>query len=148
MKRHVLFAAAIAAAPVLAGAECTPTTATQLLRVTLEPPAGVEVAGVVLALSYPTDTVVIPGRGAEAGRAAVSGLPAGAAAASDDREGELRQVVATADALPPGTLFEVTFRRCEGAKVATESDFSCRVIDASDAKTTKVTDARCRAEPL
>jgi hypothetical protein len=129
-------------------AECTPTAVTARVRVRVEPPEGIEVAGVVTVLTYPADKLTIAGRGPDAGRKAVSALPAGAATASDDLDGELRQVVAQPTPLWAGPLFEVTFHRCEGGGVPVPSDLLCRVIDASDPKSTKVTGTRCAAELL
>jgi hypothetical protein len=136
--------AALGVVPPRADSECVPSGETMRVRVTLEPPVGIEVAGVVVAVSYPTATLVIPGTGVEAGRAAVSATPAGASTASEDRDGELRQVVGQATPLPPGPLFEVTFRRCEGAAPAVAGDLLCRVVDASDAKTNAIEGVRCR----
>jgi hypothetical protein len=137
----LVFALVLGPHPLLA--ECRPTDATQRVRVNVEPPAGIQVAGVVVALRYPPDKLVIEGQGADAGREAVSATPSGTVTASDDRDGELRQVVAQAKALAAGPLFEVTFRRCEGAGTPAPGEVSCRVIDASDAMSTKVADVRC-----
>jgi hypothetical protein len=130
-------------APVYAVAECLPTDVTQRVQVSLEPPAGIQVAGVVVAVSYPPDKLVIEGQGADGARAAVSATPVGTVTASEDRDGELRQVVAQAKALAAGPLFEVTFQRCEGAGTPAPGELSCRVIDASDPMSTKVSGARC-----
>jgi hypothetical protein len=131
------------AAPVDMAAECVAAKTTTRVQVTIEPPDGVGVAGCVIAVTYAQDKLVIPGRGTAAGRAAVDRTPEGAVTASDDRDGELRQVVGKANALPPGPLFEVTFRRCEGAGAPGAADVSCRVIDASDPMSTKVGGVRC-----
>lgn len=142
---------AVVAAIVVAGlaspgraGECVTSEGTLRVRVELEPPDGIDVAGVVVAVSYPTDKLAIVGSGADAGRAAVSGTPPGASTASEDRDGELRQVVAQATPLAKGPLFDVSLRRCEKAPPAMAGDLSCRVIDASDAKTNAVEGVRCR----
>lgn len=127
----------------VAWAECTPVAETSRIRVTLEPPAGVQIAGVVIAVSYPADKLVIEGQGKDAGLSAVTGTPSGAVVASDDRDGELRQVIAQPKALEPGNLFEVTFHRCDGAAPAMPNELSCRVLDASDTMTTKIDGVRC-----
>ena len=127
----------------LAWAECKPAAESLRIRVTLEPPPGVQIAGVVIAVTYPTDKLVIEGQGKDAGLSAVTSTPSGAVVASDDRDGELRQVIASPKALAPGKLFDVTFKRCEGAAPAMPSELSCRVLDASDTKTTKVDGVRC-----
>jgi hypothetical protein len=139
----ILLLLALAASPVPAVAECRPSDATRRVRVAFEPPAGLQVAGLVIAVSYPADKLVIVGRGADAGRAAVSGTPAGTVTASEDRDGELRQVVAQAKALPAGPLFEVTFHECDGAVALAPGEVSCRVLDASDPMSTKVPGVRC-----
>ena len=113
------------------------------MRVSVAPPAGLQVAGLVVVVSYPADKLVIAGRGMEAGRAAVSGTPEGSVTASEDRDGELRQVVGKAKALASGAIFDVTFHQCEGAGAPAPGEVSCRVIDASDAMSTKVPDVGC-----
>jgi hypothetical protein len=143
MHRWIIALFLTAVAPAGAHAECVPGTASARVQVRIQPPAGVEVAGCVVVVTYPQDKLVIPGRGPEAGRAAVGGTPVGAVTASDDRDGELRQVVGKANALPGGALFDVTFRRCDGAGLPDAGDVSCRVIDASDSKSTKVDGVRC-----
>lgn len=129
--------------PVWARTECVAGKVTERVRVSIQPPEGIDVAGCVVAVTYAPDKLVIPGRGAEAGRAAVGRTPEGAVTASEDRDGELRQVVGKAGALPGGPIFEVTFQRCEGAGTPGAGDVSCRVIDASDPKSTKVDGVRC-----
>jgi hypothetical protein len=124
-------------------AECRPAEATQRVRVSFEPPTGIHVAGLVVVVSYPADKLVIAGQGTEAGRAAVSGTPPGTVTASEDRDGELRQVIGQAKALANGPLFDVTFHRCDGAGAPAPSEVSCRVVDASDPMATKVQDVRC-----
>jgi hypothetical protein len=139
----VLLLLAIAAAPAHVMAECRPSAATQRVRVSFEAPAGLQVAGLVIAVSYPPDKLVIEGQGAAAGRSAVSDTPEGTVTASEDRDGELRQVIAQAKALAIGPIFEVTFHRCDGASAPATGEVSCRVLDASDPMSTKVADVRC-----
>lgn len=149
MKRNAIVSMVVVAlwsAPAWAGAECVPSGETMRVRITLAPPVGVDVAGVVVAVSYPTTKLVIPGTGVDAGRAAVGATPAGASTASEDRDGELRQVVGHAKPLALGPLFEVTFRRCEDAAPALASEVSCWVLDASDANTNKLDGIGCRVE--
>jgi hypothetical protein len=139
----VLLLLAIVAAPARVMAECRPSDATQRVRVSVEAPAGIQVAGLVIAVSYPPDKLVIEGQGAAAGRSAVSDTPEGTVTASEDRDGELRQVIAQAKALAAGPIFTVTFHRCDGASAPAPGEVSCRVIDASDPMSTKVPDVRC-----
>jgi hypothetical protein len=136
---------AVALAATGARAECLPSSETVRVRISLQPAKNIEVAGVVLSVAYPADTLVIAGRGKEAGRAAVSKTPDGAFTAFDDRDGELRLVVGKAQALQLDPICEITFHRCEGAKRATPNDVSCRVTDASDPATNKLDsqDIRC-----
>jgi hypothetical protein len=134
---------AILVAPVHALAECRPSDATQRVRVSFNPPEGIQVAGLVVVVNYPPDKLVIEGQGAAAGRSAVSDTPEGTVTASEDRDGELRQVIGQAKALAAGPIFEVTFHRCDGASAPAPGEVSCRVIDASDPKSTKVVDVRC-----
>jgi hypothetical protein len=108
---------------------------------------GLPPAGIVVAVRYPTGKLSIPGRGPEAGKAAVRGLPQHAAAASDDRDGEFRQVVALPGDLPEKQLFEVGFARCAGAAPPEPAELSCEVIEASDSKTNQIGHVRCVVEP-
>lgn len=127
-------------------AECRPGHETVRVRVSLRPAAkGIELAGLVLSVAYPADKLVIEGQGKDAAHAAVSKLPDGAFTTSEDRDGELRLVVAKAKAFAVDPLCEITFQRCEGAKAAAPEEISCRVTDASDAMTSKVKveDVRC-----
>jgi len=107
---------------------------------------GLPPAGIVLAVRYPIDKLSIPGRGPEAGKMAVRGLPEHAAAASDDRDGELRQVVALPGDLPEN-LFEIRFARCADAAPPEPAELSCEVIEASDSKTNQIGHVRCVVEP-
>lgn len=143
MRIAILLLLVTAAAPAAGGTECRPTDVTERVQVSLAPPAGIRVAGVVVAVGYPQDKLVIAGQGVAAGRAAVTGTPAGTVTASEDRDGELRQVIGQAKALAAGPIFDVTFHRCEGAGAPAPGEVSCRVIDASDPMSTKVVGARC-----
>jgi hypothetical protein len=136
----VLLAALVITASALA---CEPGASTTRVRVSLQPPEGIEVAAVVVSLGYPTEKLVIEGRGAQAGRSAVANTPPGAVTASDDLDGELRQVVAKPSPLAAGPIFDVTLKRCAGSADAAADELTCRVIDASDPMSTKISGARC-----
>ena len=138
----VLLAAFVSVTPALVHA-CEAGASTTRVRVSFQPPEGIEVAAVVVSLSYPTEKLVIEGHGVQAGRAAVANTPAGAVTASDDLDGELRQVVAKPSALKAGPIFDVTLKRCAGSADAVADELTCRVIDASDPMSTKVSGARC-----
>jgi len=144
MNRSVplLLVAFITATPALLLA-CEPGSATTRVRVSLQPPEGIDVAAVVISLGYPTEKLVIEGQGPQAGRSVVANTPAGAVTASDDMDGELRQVVAKPSPLAAGPIFDVTLKRCAGSADAVANELTCRVIDASDPMSTKVSGARC-----
>ena len=129
---------ALALTPAIARAECQPSDETVRVRVRLQPAANLQVAGFVMSVAYPADELVIPGKGKEAAESAVSKMPAGAFTGSDDREGEIRLVVAKAEALALDPVCEITFHRCQGAKKAEARAVSCKVTDASDPSTNKI----------
>ena len=141
-----LLMTAIAFAPTGARAECRPSDEIVRVRISLEPAKNVHLAGLVLAVTYPADRLVIPGQGQDAGRSALVEVPEGAFTMSEDRDGELRLVVAKAEALKLDPLCEITFHRCEGAESAKFEEVSCRVTDASDPTTNKIKDVRCSVD--
>ena len=119
-------------------AECQPSDETVRVRISLQPTANVQVAGFVMSVSYPADELVIPGKGREAAEPAVTKTPAGAFTGVDDRDGELRLVIAKAEAMPLDPVCEITFHRCQGAHKGQAQKVSCKVTDASDPGTNKI----------
>jgi hypothetical protein len=129
---------ALAIAPTTLRAECQPSDETVRVRIRLQPAANVQVAGFVMSVAYPADELVIPGKGKEAAESAVSKTPAGAFTGVDDRDGELRLVIAKAEAMPLDPVCEITFHRCQGAHKGQAQEVSCKVTDASDPGTNKI----------
>jgi hypothetical protein len=100
--------------------------------VQLTPPFGQSVAGATFLLDYPEDVVTIPGSGnASSVTAAISGVPPGVLASAFDLDTALRVAVASAQNLPAGPMFTVTFEDCQGATPPQATDFVC-TVDAVD----------------
>jgi hypothetical protein len=128
---------ALAFAPAASRAECQPSDETVRVRISLKPANNLEVAGFVMSVTYPADQLVIPGYGKDA-ESAVSKTPEGSFTGADDRDGELRLVVAKAKALSLAPVCEITFHRCQGAKKASVEAVTCKLTDASDPSTNKI----------
>ena len=119
-------------------AECQATSETLRLRVDVKPKKNLSLAGMVLSIDYPADWLVIEGQGKDAAKAAISRMPEGAFTVAEDLDGEVRVVVAKAEALSLTPLFELVFHRCAGTAKATVKDVSCRLKDVSDTMTNRV----------
>ena len=128
MRRVGLTAIALVVAatlpPAQASAECR-TDGSYVLGIRYEVDVnGLPPAGMMVSVKYPTGKVVIPGAGAEAAKKAVRKLPENSTSASEDKDGELKVVVALPTDLPKEQLFEISFERCEGSDAPAIEDFS------------------------
>jgi hypothetical protein len=153
MRRVGLTAIALVVAatlpPAQASAECR-TDGSYVLGIRYELEVnGLPPAGMMVSVTYPIEKVVIPGSGSEAAKKAVRKLPENSTSASEDKDGELKVVMALPTDLPKEQLFEVAFERCEGSDPPAIEDFSCSVVSAADKATNPITYVRCAPrEPL
>jgi len=148
----VLAGAAVAGATEPSGGapavvECTPRAgAHHTVSVAYAPPREVPVAGFQVLLDYPETRLVLPGRGRPASDAIAAVLPPGSIAASNDVDDQLEVIVASAGAIPVGTILTVRFERCDGASPPTNDDFVCRVTNATDAFLNPVEGVTCTVD--
>ena len=103
-----------------------------------------DLAGIKVLVNYPEGQVSIPGSGNDSSvRSHITNLPSGAFSTPNDLDYALREVVASASALPPGRLFTINFQDCQGASPPSPAGFTCTVEDATDPFGNTVTDATC-----
>lgn len=122
---------------------CTATSGTTAVAVKFEADAGVNVAGIAVAVGYRNATlpgtgeivVPVPGR--------VTTPQVGVQANGNDLEDGLLLSIAGVGALGGDTLFNLTFDNCTPAPVVA-TDFSCVVVDAADDNQEQITSGvRC-----
>ena len=125
-------------------AACTPIAGTaRTFTVSFTPP-GVDVAGVTVLVDYPEGQVTIPGSGnALSVKQSILNVPAGAFSSPDDLDFALRESIASSSVLTPGAIFTIKFEDCQGATPPTPQDFTCSVVDASDAFGNSVAGVTC-----
>jgi len=126
--------------------ECTPAAgAPQVVRVRWHAPEGAPLGAAVVALTYPTASLLVPGRGsAIPGDTRVEG-PAGAMLAVSDEDGTMRIVLADAKGMEGDVVARVRFRRCENAEAPAPDSLECRVLDASDDHANPLAGVTCSA---
>jgi cysteine-rich repeat protein len=106
-----------------------------------------DIAGIKVLVDYPEGQVSIPGSGNDSSvRMHITNVPSGAFSTPNDLDYALREVVASASALPPGRLFTIDFQDCQGASAPAPGDFTCMVEDATDPFGNTVTGVSCAIE--
>jgi hypothetical protein len=122
--------------------DCIPLISSSFpLEVSFTPPAGANIGGVTVLLIYPEGKVEIPGPPIPPG--VITDLPPGAFPIALDLDHALRGTVAITGVIPPGPLFTVNFRQCEGADAPGAWEFACRVLDATDPFSNPVAGVTC-----
>jgi cysteine-rich repeat protein len=132
---------------------CAQTTPTRQVRVNFDAPPAQTVAGMTVLLDYPEGKVIVPGSGGHPPSGSVpvtviTGLPAGAVGNINDFEHVFREVVASGSGFPEGQLFVANFESCQGATAPSAGEFTCTVLDASDAFGLDVVGVTCTVEVL
>jgi cysteine-rich repeat protein len=123
---------------------CTPNGGSNVpFAVNFTTPVGVGVAGMTVLLDYPESKLNLPGSGGSIPAGIITDFPSGASAASNDFDHALRQLVSRTTNMPAGLLFRVHYESCQGALAATPADFTCTVLDASDAGGNDVSGVTC-----
>ncbi|HYD47417.1 MAG TPA: DUF4215 domain-containing protein [Terriglobales bacterium] len=96
-------------------------------------PGGREPSSLSVLLTYPDGVVSIPGSRSDVSvRERVTGTPAGAIAARNDLDYQLRLVLSLAPSIPAGPLFAVQFDLCRASDSPVSSSFGCEIERASD----------------
>jgi len=111
-----------------ASSDCVSGKVVQKIAVTLTPPEGSDISTVAFDITYDAARVAIPGeRDAESVKQRVQGFPAGAITAVNDKNGEVRVVLAGTKPLPVAEepVFFVSFDVCQGAEPPVVSDYAC-----------------------
>lgn len=126
--------------------ECTAADGqSQVVRIRWSGPEGTVLSGAAVEVSYPTSSLVIPGKGtALPSDTRVEG-PAGTMLALSDEDGTLRVLVAGPKKIEGSLLARVRFRRCEGAAAPAKDSLTCRVLSASDNTSNALENVACTA---
>lgn len=126
---------------------CAPSGNTRTVIVTVSAPAGTDLQGLSLLLTYPDGTLAIPGQSNEASvlNRVIAGSGGGFLSAND-----LNYAIrlSNAGASIPPVAFAVTMDTCTGASPATSDQFRCSVESASDSTGGALTDVTCSATIL
>jgi cysteine-rich repeat protein len=93
------------------------------------------ISGITVLVDYPEDRVDLPGTGGNIPPGVLTSFPSGVSEQHNDLGNQghaLREVVTKATAITPrpGTLFKITFDRCQGVAAPAAGDFTCTVIGA------------------
>lgn len=113
------------------------------VKVAFVPPAAGNVSSATVRLSYRSDVVSLPGRGADASvRERVSGAPSETFSAVNDLGYGLRVVITHAGSLSAGPLFTVAFDACQNAPAPALTDLAC-VVEACGGQKGASADCGC-----
>jgi hypothetical protein len=108
-------------------------------------PEATLVAGAVIEIDHPEDKVGIEGEGIAVPKTTISKQPPDAIATANDLGDRVRVVIARAGQLPTNqALLTLHFERCRDAKAVVATDFTCKVVDASDPTSHKIQDVGCK----
>ena len=139
-------------------ATCTPIAGTtRQVTVSFSAPVNQDVAALTLLLNYPEQKVFMPPGGPQnpIGTANfVASYPASqvliraadlAPTGSTGSGHAIRGVVADADPVPHGPIFQLKFQDCQDATTPIAGEFNCTVLDASDPFSNKLSNVTCSA---
>lgn len=122
---------------------CIATEGRFTVQVTFVAPPGRSVSSTTVRLSYRSDVISLPGKGADPTiRERVTGVPSETFSAVNDLGYALRVVASRASDLAAGPLFSAAFDLCQSAAAPTVADLAC-VVEACGSQTGAVSDCRC-----
>lgn len=112
---------------------CDPAGTTRSIQVDFVPPEFQDASSITLLITYPDESVSIPGSGADASVGSrVTGRQTGSTVTPNDFDHALRVVYTRPGRINPGRVFLLGFDDCTGGAAPAIDEFDCQVVGCSN----------------